>query len=118
MLPDALIAMPLHPIRLQERGFNQSLEIAKIVAGACKRPLLTQHCTRIKHTTPQAQLKLKDRANNIKGAFACDDLTGMRVALVDDVMTSGASLNELAKIAKQAGAIEVTCWVLARTQVV
>jgi ComF family protein len=114
-MPDALLAMPLHPKRLQERGFNQSLEIAKVLADKLKLPLLTHHSKRIKNTVPQAQLKLKDRAKNIKNAFACEPLTGMRVALVDDVMTSGASLNELALTAKRAGATEVQCWVLART---
>lgn len=114
--PDAIIAMPLHRIRLKARGFNQSLEIAKIVASELGLPLLTQHSARIKHTTPQAQLKLKDRAKNIQGAFTCQDLTGLHIALVDDVITSGASFNELAKMVKQAGATEVTCWVLARTQ--
>jgi ComF family protein len=114
-MPDALLAMPLHPKRLQERGFNQSLEIAKVVAKNLGIPLLAAHTQRIKNTIPQAQLKLKGRASNIKGAFSCDDLAGKRVALIDDVMTSGASLNELAKTAKQAGATDVSCWVLART---
>jgi len=114
-MPDVLLAMPLHPQRLKERGFNQSLEIAKVIAKDMNIALLAEHTQRIKNTKPQAQLKLKDRASNIKDAFACDDLTGKRVALVDDVMTSGASLNELAKTAKQAGAVHVSCWVLART---
>jgi len=114
--PDAILAMPLHPVRMQERGFNQSLEIAKVVASQLQRPLLMHRCSRIKHTIPQAKLQLKDRASNIRDAFACKHLDGLRVALVDDVMTSGASLNELARMAKQAGAKEVMCWVLARTQ--
>lgn len=113
---DCILPMPMHPTRLQERGFNQSLELAKSIAKHWQLPIALPHCQRVKNTPPQASLPLKDRVRNIKGAFSCDDyFMGKRVAIVDDVMTSGASLNELAKILKQAGAIEVTCWVIART---
>jgi ComF family protein len=113
---DSIVAMPMHPARLQHRGFNQSLELAKSIAKHWQLPLATPHCQRIKNTPPQASLPLKDRVKNIKGAFRCDDyFEGKRVAVIDDVMTSGASLNELAKTLKHAGAIEVHCWIIART---
>ena len=113
---DCILPMPMHPTRLQERGFNQSLELAKGIAKHWQLPLALSNCQRVKNTPPQASLLLKDRVRNIKGAFRCDDyFKGKRVAIVDDVMTSGASLNELAKTLKQAGASEVTCWVIART---
>lgn len=113
---DLLIPMPLHPQRLQERGFNQSLEIAKVLAKKLQILLDYQSVIRTKLTPPQASLPLKERAKNIKGVFAVNgDLTGKRIAIVDDVMTSGASLNELAKILKKAGAAHVECWVVART---
>lgn len=113
---DCILPMPMHPSRLQERGFNQSLELAKGIAKYWQLPLALSHCQRIKNTPPQASLPLKDRVRNIKDAFNCDDyFRGKRVAIVDDVMTSGASLNELAKTLKQAGAVEVHCWVIART---
>lgn len=114
---DALIAMPLHPNRILNRGFNQSLEIAKIVAKISGIPLDIASCHRVIDTPPQASLPLKARVNNIKGAFKCTgDFAGKRIALIDDVMTSGASLDELAKSIKKAGAAEVHCFVIARTQ--
>lgn len=113
---DFILPMPMHPLRLQERGFNQSLELAKGIANYWQLPLALSHCQRVKNTPPQASLPLKDRVRNIKGAFSCDDgFRGKHVAIVDDVMTSGASLNELAKTLKQAGANKVSCWVIART---
>jgi ComF family protein len=113
---DLIMPMPLHPQRLKERGFNQSLEIAKLLAKRHHLPLNYNACTRIKYTPPQASLPLKERTKNIKGAFAVNvDLTNKRIAIVDDVMTTGASLNELAKMLKKAGAAHVECWVVART---
>ena len=113
---DCIVPMPMHTARLQDRGFNQSLELAKSVGKQWSIPIALSHCQRIKNTPPQASLPLKDRVKNIRGAFSCDDyFVGKHVAIVDDVMTSGASLNELAKTLKQAGAIEVSCWVIART---
>ena len=110
---DIIIPMPMHPTRLKERGFNQALEIAKFFAG---NKLDYQSAIRQKLTPPQASLPLKERVKNIKGAFAMNaDLTGKKIAIVDDVMTTGASLNELAKSLKKAGASHVECWVIART---
>jgi len=115
-LPDLIIPMPLHRDRLKERSFNQSTEIARIVASQLKLPMDYESCQRIRLTAPQASLPLKDRAKNIKGAFACQgSLAGMHVAVIDDVMTSGASLHELAKTLKKAGASRVECWIVART---
>lgn len=114
--PDLIIPMPLHPQRLQERGFNQSLEIAKIIGRQHQRLVDYQACQRVKFSPPQASLPLKQRVKNMKGAFACSqDLSGLRIALVDDVMTTGASLNALAKAVKTKGAAHVECWVIART---
>ncbi len=115
-LPDLLIPMPLHPKRLQERGFNQSLEIARVVAKQLNIKLDSSACQRIKLAPPQASLPLKQRVKNMKGAFACNaNLEGLKIALLDDVMTTGASMNALAKAVKAAGAHEVECWVVART---
>ncbi|HEX5539832.1 MAG TPA: ComF family protein [Methylophilaceae bacterium] len=115
-LPDLLIPMPLHAQRLKERGFNQALEIARIVAGKLALPLDMHSCTRTKDTAPQVSLPLKQRVKNMRGAFHCtEDLHGLRIALLDDVMTTSASLNALAKTVKAAGAAKVECWVIART---
>lgn len=114
--PDYLVAMPLSAPRQRERGFNQAIEIARHLSRQIKIPLLKHAVQRIKHTPPQTDLPWKERAKNIRGAFVCRaDLTGKSLALVDDVMTTGASLHELAKILKRAGAMRVENWLVART---
>lgn len=116
LLPDIIIPMPLHPIRLRERGFNQAMEISRYVSAQMRITLLPDSCSRIKHTPPQTGLPWKDRQKNIRKAFSCKmDFSGKHVALVDDVMTTGATLNELAKVLRQQGAYEISNWVIART---
>jgi predicted amidophosphoribosyltransferase len=79
-------------------------------------PLDTDSCQRIRDTPPQMGLKHDARRRNVRGAFVCTgDVRGRRIALIDDVMTTGTSLDELAKTLKQAGALEVETWVVART---
>lgn len=115
-LPDLLIPMPLHPARLKERGFNQAREIAAALSRRLAIPLAAQDCRRTRDTPPQASLKLKERAGNLRGAFVCDlPLHGKHVALIDDVMTSGASLDALAQVVRRQGAASVSAWVAART---
>jgi ComF family protein len=114
--PALLIPMPLADERLRERGFNQSQEIARHLAKLTGLPLLPRACRRVRHTPPQAALPWKERAKNIRNAFVCDaDLSGRQVAVVDDVMTTGATLNELARNLKAAGASHVTGLIAART---
>jgi len=114
--PDLLLPMPLHPARLRERGFNQSLEIAKPVARWLGIPLDACACRRTRDTPTQAGLKWQERRRNVRGAFACDlDLAGKKVAVLDDVMTTGATLSEISRILKGRGAAEVSAWVVART---
>lgn len=114
--PDVLIAMPLAAARLRERGFNQAHEIARHAARAVNVPLDAHACRKVRDTPPQAALPWKERAKNMRRAFVCDaDFTGKHVAVVDDVMTTGATLNEIARNLKQAGATRVTGLVAART---
>ncbi len=114
--PDVLVPMPLAGERLRERGFNQSLEIARHLARISGITLMPQACRRVRNTPPQAALPWKERAKNIRRAFVCDDdFAGRHVAIVDDVMTTGATLNELARNLKQAGAARVTGLIAART---
>lgn len=114
--PDLLVPMPLHPQRLKERGFNQSLEIARRLSQGWGIPLVTAGVTRTRHNEPQASLPLAKRAANVRGIFTVNgDFEGKSILLVDDIMTSGASLNELAKTLKKAGANRVECLVAART---
>ena len=115
-LPDCIIPMPLHPTRLRERGFNQSLLLAKKVARQLNLPCLPRACSRVRDTPAQSSLKWKERDKNLRNAFSCIiDLTGKRVALVDDVMTTGASLDALALAVKNSGAADIQTWVVART---
>ena len=114
--PDCIVPMPLHPARLRKRGFNQSLELARRVASRLDVLLLKDACKRVRDTPPQSSLDWKQRGRNMRRAFACkEDFSGKHVAVVDDVMTSGASLNELALALRRAGAREVSAWVIART---
>ena len=114
--PDYLVPMPLHPARLRERGFNQSLELARRVGEQLNIPLRVNACQRVRDTPPQFSLSWKERDKNMRRAFVCtEDFSGKSVAVVDDVMTSGASLNELALTLKSAGATEVSAWLIART---
>ncbi len=115
---DMIIPMPMHPTRLKERGFNQALEIAKVLSQHNTQLLDYKSVIRQTLTPPQASLPFKQRVKNIRGAFSVIDagkLVGKRIAIVDDVMTTGTSLNELAKTLKRAGAAHVECWVIART---
>lgn len=112
---DRLIPLPLHPLRLQERGFNQSGEIARAISRRLSIPLDLDICRRTRPTSPQAGLPIGERAANIRGAFECiADLSGERILLVDDVMTSGATLNECARILKLHGAASIGVAVVAR----
>ncbi|MDR0576236.1 MAG: ComF family protein [Candidatus Accumulibacter sp.] len=114
--PDLVVPLPLHPVRLRERGFNQALELARPVAAALGLPLDARVCERVRNTPAQAGLSWKKREKNIRGAFRCArDLPGRRILLVDDVMTTGASLEECARTLKRHGAAEVTLLVAART---
>jgi ComF family protein len=114
---DLVLPMPLSRERLAERGFNQSLQLARLLARDRVEPALL---LRIRHTPAQSALDRKGRLANVKGAFALDPLRpaavhGKRVVLVDDVMTSGASIHAAARTLREAGAARVTAVVLART---
>jgi ComF family protein len=112
---DLIVPLPLHASRLRERGFNQALELARPVAATLGLPLDSRTCTRIRSTPAQAGLSLKAREKNIRNAFHCArDLSGQRLLVVDDVMTTGASLNEFARTLKRNGAAEITLLTLAR----
>jgi predicted amidophosphoribosyltransferase len=107
--------MPLHARRLQERGFNQAVEIARELAARTGIPMQAGWATRVRDTPPQAGLKREARRKNLRGAFACvGKVAGLHVGIVDDVMTTGSTLDELARTLTDAGAREVSCVVVAR----
>lgn len=113
--PDLLLPMPLHPNRLRERGFNQAAEIARTASKRLEVKWKSDVLLRLRDTAPQADLPIDERASNVKEAFLCmADLTGKTVALIDDVMTTGASLDQAAAALKRAGAARVENWVVAR----
>lgn len=113
---DLLVAMPLAAARQRERGFNQSLELARALSRRTSIPLAIGAVERVRETRPQADLPWDDRARNVRSAFACPtDVAGRHIIVVDDVMTTGASLDELARTLKRAGAARVENWVVART---
>jgi ComF family protein len=116
-LPDVLCAVPLGPRRLVERGFNQALEVAKPLAASLGIALQPRLAMRTLETAAQSGVAPAERQRNIAGAFAVDHGAphGLHVGVVDDVMTSGHTLNELAATLKRAGAARVTNLVFART---
>jgi ComF family protein len=113
--PDCLVPLPLHPWRLARRGFNQALEIALPVARSLDLPLSRHACRRARSTAAQTSLSGAARRRNPVGAFACHrSFAGLRVAVVDDVVTTGSSCNALAVALRAAGAARVEVWSAAR----
>jgi ComF family protein len=110
---DCVIPVPLSAARLRERGYNHAAEIARHVAPA---KLDLALCVRSRDTPAQMDLPFAERRRNVRGAFRCTRrLAGQSVAVVDDVMTTGATLDEIASVLKAAGATRVVNWVAART---
>lgn len=114
-LPDRIVAMPLSKRRQRERGFNHAHEIARWVA-ACVGVPLCRDLARTRDAPPQAGLAKRERVANVRGAFeAGSGVAGRDVAIVDDVMTTGATIEAAARALKKAGAARVDAWVVART---
>jgi ComF family protein len=110
---DVIVPVPLSPRRLRERGYNQAAEIARRLA---KGRVELELCERTRDGPPQMELPFAERRRNVRRAFAVRRaLDGATVAVVDDVMTTGATLGEIARTLKGAGAARVVNWVLART---
>jgi ComF family protein len=110
---DMVVPVPLSAERLRRRGYNQAVEIARHVPGGRLELAL---CERTRDAPPQTELPYDARQRNVRGAFRCTrSLDGATVAVVDDVMTTGATLDEIARTLKGAGAQRVVNWVVART---
>jgi ComF family protein len=114
-LPDALVPVPLHAKRLRERGFDQALELAKMIARRKSVPLRADLLLRTRHTSAQSYLDAGQRQKNCRNAFSVTDKKMPRhIALIDDVMTTGATVHECAKVLLKAGVKRVDIWVIAR----
>ncbi len=114
-LPQLIVPMPLHSTRLRSRGFNQALELARPLSRRLCIALDYTALVRHRATGPQTELPVAARARNVRGAFRTTrDLRGLRIALVDDVMTTGHTAAAAVGALKKAGAKAVEVWVLAR----
>ena len=124
-LPDALVPMPLTRRRFRQRGFNQAELLARVVARALDRPLVNGRLVRVRDAPPQRSLPRSARLGNVRGAFAVRDRSRLRmarrrplperVALVDDVTTTGATVRAATEALRRSGVAEVHVWVAAKT---
>ena len=114
-LPQSLLPVPLHPGRLRERGYNQALELARPLSQLLDIPIGYRLCRRQRATLAQTSLQGKDRRRNLRGAFSVEKGELPRhVAIVDDVVTTGATVEELARTLRRAGVETVEVWACAR----
>jgi ComF family protein len=112
---DSVVAVPLHRRRLISRGYNQAVEIARPIVAALRIPKLVAGIVRCRSTAAQSELSALERRANLRGAFAVNrPLDGRRIAVIDDVMTTGATVNTLALVLLRAGAESVQAWTVAR----
>jgi len=116
-LPGCIIPVPLHEQRLRERGFNQALELARLIARQLEIPLYHSLCVRNKATPFQSGLSAKQRKQNLKNAFhIIKTPPHTHVAIFDDVVTTGSTVNELARQLKKEGVEIIEVWAIARTE--
>jgi ComF family protein len=114
-LPELLLPVPLHAARLRHRGYNQAVEIGRVVADRLGIGLAPAGARRLRPTREQTALSAAERRRNIRGAFTVDAaVRGRHIALLDDVITTGTTLAELARAARRAGASRIEAWAVAR----
>lgn len=113
-LPKALLPVPLHPSKLVERGFNQSQLIAVQLVRSLGMKIISKGIKRVKQTKAQSGLDSVERKSNVKKAFSIDTNLPNHIAIIDDVVTTGTTVSELAKQARLQGAVQIDVWCLAR----
>lgn len=117
--PELIIPVPLHPKRLRERGFNQAQKLAQAFFPAATTKLQSDLLLRLRHTAPQTGMSGTERRRNLKNGFAVASaapLRGKTILLIDDVYTTGSTVNECAKVLRRAGAARVEVLTLARVR--
>ena len=113
--PECLIPVPLHPARLRQRGYNQAVELARPLGEALNIPVELDAVSRVRATLTQSELPADQRRGNVKDAFnALRPFPYQHVAIIDDVMTTGSTLHEMARTLRRAGVETVEAWVCAR----
>ncbi len=113
--PDFIVPVPLHPARLKERGFNQAVELGRPLRKRLKLPLRLDVCTRVRATEVQSKLDAAERKKNLRDAFAVErSVDGRHVAILDDVVTTGTTVEALTEVLKGHGARRVSVWSVAR----
>ena len=114
-LPQVIIPIPMHTKRLKSRGFNQALEISRIFASHYQIPLNYSYFIRHRYTDLQAEMSASKRQKNVQHAFLLKKpINYSHIALVDDVMTTGSTVNEAARVLKKSGVKKVDVWTIAR----
>lgn len=116
--PDAILAVPLHSLRYRKRGFNQSELIANDLQKQLGIPTISKICQRVINTSSQTGLALVSRKKNVRNAFSCKTLPShvKHIAILDDVVTTGSTVNELARCLTLVGAEKIDVWACARAE--
>jgi ComF family protein len=115
-LPEVIIPVPLHPTRLRERGFNQALEIAKPISKKFNIAINHSTCVRRINTLPQSSLLSSERRHNVQHAFSLvKEISQKHIVLLDDVITTGHTINEIAQTFLKAGVEKIDVWCCAHT---
>jgi ComF family protein len=113
-LPELIIPIPLHKKRLQQRGFNQALELARIVSKKRRLPINSESVQRTRNTAQQSQLPATERAANVRNVFIAEGELPKHVAIVDDVVTTGNTVQAMSLALQHAGVERIDVWSIAR----
>ena len=117
-MPEILVPVPLHSSRLKQRGYNQSLWLAQRIGHQLGIPVDSRSVQRTLKTPPQHELNMKNRTSILKNAFTLKrDFKHKHVTIVDDVLTTGSTVNEISKLLRKNGCTTIDCWAIARTTV-
>jgi ComF family protein len=116
--PEVIVPVPLHPSRQRRRGYNQAALLAQELGSNLQRPVIEEVLIRVKATTPQVGLDAQERRTNVRNAFRCTDnnLSGKHVLLIDDVCTTGSTLESACVTLRETGTLSVWAYTLARAR--